>query len=1238
MKHKNESGVALVITLVMLAVVTLMAITFLAVSRRERAAVGVTDDQAMSRLMADTATERVKAEVVTRMLSAGSLLTYDFAVSTNFVNTNGFNAGLALDVPNLTNVNYDYLVSGGPLSDEKHRLRNIANLQIDPRPPVYVAQGNNLDFRFYLDLNQNGQFETNGSCPILGYDGRIMFPSAPYVHCVGDPEWVGVLSDPDAPHSSTNRFVGRYAYIVLPAGKSLDLNFVHNNARAGRLDPNMHSIGYFRNQGAGPWELNLAAFLYDLNTNVSREYEYLGFRPPKIDTDSFASALKFLRYRYDGKYANLAPANNWFRNTNGALVAAALQTDFADSYTDGPAFDGLTPLTLDNDNVAYPWPGSDSPKGYFQFNDLFNTNKVPVPWLGNLRLAQTGRSTYDRYTFYRLLAQMGTESAPANLSKLNLNYDNLPPYQSTNLVPWTPERFFEAAANRLILSARTTNIMLLPGGVFATNTYFGEHLVRPGMSVRNIRIWPFNEYSPAIHRLLQVAVNLYDATTNRTLTPYPHLPTVFRPLFAGSGTNIFISGYERVTDATILDRMRLYDLNNPDDRRRLTNDPLAVVYNVPLLIGAKKGFPNLNEFALQNVAQLTRKVELRRPSITARPNQTNILYQLTISNQFGIEAWNSYTQNFSRALRIRAAGDFFVMVSNTFGPGSILRYVTNHYQTNVALNNWPGREFKVPIYRGITVASNELYNPLTRSLQYAGTNLTYIPGLGFYLPYVSVYITNRFYYALVDESVTPHQIVDFACLGSMGTSLDLTREIAGRTQVASVAGGLAEPASVWGTNWAGVQNQVEISLGNISVSAQQWRSFSQVSAEGRDKEKSIDRLRLFCGLTPLVYNTGRNLAALAAEVGNKLAIQAGFSATRKIYQDLSWQANDPLVHYMLGDLLDPFNRPDDPNRTNAIRFAIPPSISLTNSNLGLLNERYRPWGGNPNQSVDASARDFRFKDPLITQSDDWQFPTNKFPNLGWMGRVHRGTPWQTIYFKADIAPTNAWFRWAGSYGTHPTNDWNLVESFTTALNDNAARGLLGINQTNLAAWSAVFNGLMIAIPTNDFGGAQPILIGPHPPPPVATNLVSAIVDGINRTRLWETNLLPNGLGLPLFHRMGRILATPELTLGSSGNGLRPDGLWPRWIQHVPRDEVLECIPQHILSLVKEDEPRFTVYAFGQALREAPGSVYLGSGTFNRLCTNYQVTAEFVAKSIIRIDGSLPNLRAVVESYNELAPE
>src|SRR6202000_3039967 len=82
-------------------------------------------------------------------------------------------------------------------------------------------------------------------------------------------------------------------------------------------------------------------------------------------------------------------------------------------------------------------------------------------------------------------------------------------------------------------------------------------------------------------------------------------------------------------------------------------------------------------------------------------------------------------------------------------------------------------------------------------------------------------------------------------------------------------------------------------------------------------------------------------------------------------------------------------------------------------NIGSLNTRYRPWGGyqqNPDPQTDYN---IALKDPDVTQSTDWDFMTNKFPSLGWLGRVHRGTPWQTVYMKSPLMATNDWQKWAG---------------------------------------------------------------------------------------------------------------------------------------------------------------------------------------------------------------------------------
>src|SRR6185295_10954460 len=235
---------------------------------------------------------------------------------------------------------------------------------------------------------------------------------------------------------------------------------------------------------------------------------------------------------------------------------------------------------------------------------------------------------------------------------------------------------------------------------------------------------------------------------------------------------------------------------------------------------------------------------------------------------------------------------------------------------------------------------------------------------------------------------------------------------------------------------------------------------------------------------------------------------------------MSWQANDPLVHYQIEDLFDPST-----TSTNNI-FSLKPGQSQP-SNLGKVNERYNPWGGRPGTASanDAFAFNVNVKDPMVQRPDDWGFPTNKFATLGWLGRVHRGTPWQTMYLKAGVEPAASWLKWAGRPDTHPTTDWKLLQLFTVAPNDNAARGLLSVNQTNLAAWSAVMSGVYVL--SNNFNGASKsapatnwagVRIEP------ATWQLVTIVSNINATRLQQPG--------QVFRSLGDVLASPALTIQS----------------------------------------------------------------------------------------------------------
>jgi hypothetical protein len=145
----------------------------------------------------------------------------------------------------------------------------------------------------------------------------------------------------------------------------------------------------------------------------------------------------------------------------------------------------------------------------------------------------------------------------------------------------------------------------------------------------------------------------------------------------------------------------------------------------------------------------------------------------------------------------------------------------------------------------------------------------------------------------------------------------------------------------------------------------------------------------------------------------------------------------------------------------------------------------------------------------------------------------------------------------------------------------------------------------------------------------ASRELQSIVTGINRVR----DARPNRV----FENLGDVLASPELTVASPF--LKLTGLSNPLAQKTgfPRDEVVERIPQQVLSLLKSDEPRIVVYAFGQSLKPAQGSI-VTSANFYNICTNYQITGEVVAKAVLRIDDAPKRPRVVVESYNILPPD
>jgi len=417
-----------------------------------------------------------------------------------------------------------------------------------------------------------------------------------------------------------------------------------------------------------------------------------------------------------------------------------------------------------------------------------------------------------------------------------------------------------------------------------------------------------------------------------------------------------------------------------------------------------------------------------------------------------------------------------------------------------------------------------------------------------------------------------------------------------------------------------------------------------------------------------------------------LSIQAPYTPIRVSTQRFIYEANDPLVHYITSDLTDPSSSTNSLTTDNPILSA-----------LSSPNNRYAPWGklGQSVAQMDQNTYNLAYKDSLVASPDNWDFPTNKFPAVGWLGRVHRGTPWQTVYLKSTnilqlvqqiangpliYTGSNTWTHWTGDINNYydalnmaPIQDRLLFDLFTAAPNADATRGRLSVNVgaddpnnplAGLAAWSGVLSGATVFsnnVPNQQIGfGTRyqdplPTQTGPKYTvvnvEPAGNNTVSSplanIVRNINSAR---TNFMGiDGLH-GAFEHVGDILAAPQLADQSpllNTNNISFGG-GPTQIQNGISDEMYEWLPQQVMGLLTvngtpQAPPRYVVYCYGQTLKPAPNGI-VTSGTYFGLVTNYQVTAESASRAIIRLDNTptpanpTAKPHIVVEQYNPLPPD
>jgi hypothetical protein len=733
---------------------------------------------------------------------------------------------------------------------------------------------------------------------------------------------------------------------------------------------------------------------------------------------------------------------------------------------------------------------------------------------------------------------------------------------------------------------------------FFTNAASRLLMAQFNLDASRIQIYPTNQYTPAVHRLLQLAANVYEATSTNAY------PTVFRPLFSrdenGLGSNLFISGFTNVDSVTgpadsqlalPVDASALATTNIP-----VVNLPVNV-YGVPWIIGARKGLPNFNKFDMESAFQLIRKLQVTRQStndIYPSGYSYNQLFSLSLSNQFGVECWNSYTNPFndSVAIYVRDNSAHAVLTNDEgFSADFPVFPIAGSIQIPDG-NVWPGYNpltdplgsplsFQIPLYTNVTVIPNSSYRfnngaPfLTTNLELPYEQDVTINGQLYPQPHWWLIASNEIQVFMLDTTAVPNRVIDYVQLSGPNTVRDLTGEIISNYDV-PVNALQASGSEMWNTNLEyglpiGIISQIGVSLGLYTANSV---GGTWATTDPTLLADEIAGFSAFFGLLPPgPYNIPGEAEYIA--LGQmSLSNQAPYTPTATVVQHISWQANDPLVHYLVSDLNWPGAVVDDRNVASLEK-------NNPDGTLSALNQHFMPWGGNPLMpGFDPNPYNLALKDPLVRSSDNWDFPTNECLSGEWLGRVHRGTPWQTVYLKSpdilqevqvmdgvtNYVGTNVWMAWTGdtnvtdAIAMAPVQDWRVASMLAHLMNPRHFQARFPVNAPKTNGWLRLLGGLTAL--TNDLSGSQlasgamaqfeTLAIRHHSPQ------ARLIADAIESARASQ----PGGF----FHDVGDILEVPELSDQSPFLNWNDNVQQQRGIS----DEVYEILPSQLLPLLRAD--------------------------------------------------------------------
>lgn len=725
------------------------------------------------------------------------------------------------------------------------------------------------------------------------------------------------------------------------------------------------------------------------------------------------------------------------------------------------------------------------------------------------------------------------------------------------------------------------------------------------VTLGRIEVYPKNQYTPAVHRLLQVTANIWDAQNTN------FYPTVFRPLFSTDGSNVFIIGYQQVTNVSGATDPQLAP---PYDSATLLNfagtTPVADsngpvnVYGIPWVIGAKQGLPNFNQLSLITAAQITRKLEVTRNSLdtTTATFGTNQMYIIGISNSVGCSFWNSYKSAYPRPVTVFASDTLCTTLTNGFYSW----FQTTNFSANITLNSWAGSQWSgtppnatpqgaafLALNWALAFQNPLAYDQNTHLFDLGGNWQVTVPLLP-QLDQFGLLTTNYLQAFILDGS----NVIDYVQLRAPVSSGNLNQALADPDYI--------PPNNVyyqWSTNTSplgpsapyGILNQLWVSghPGNAPAYGGQWST----AATPMGTVSPAAEAAYFNGFfTPAFQYNNQTYS------NTQLVMDVPYTPSRNVYVSFLLQANDPLIHYLASDLNsqtgafaawsgkrvyqngtwthsdDPLNQP----------LPAPPITPL--------GGRYQPWGAAGQMfampATDTNVYNFALRDPLAWGSDYWNFPTGQNWSLSWLGQVHRGTPWQTIFLKPtnildytvnlggqgmQNVGTNTWAAWTGDLqqdnlsgqyldaaNSAPITDWQLISLLAAMLNTNDLRTLFSMNNPDPDAWAVRLDGLVA------FTNLMPVVVG------------SAIVPQLNpiviSSNSAQASIIANAIELireslpkQTFRNVGDVLAVPQLTMQSPFLNLsstNPIGLVTQ--RYGTSDQAYEAIPSQLLPLLRAD--------------------------------------------------------------------